>query len=80
MAKPALHRPYARQAARRDRRAEEGGRHCRPQRLGAKKMVETAGMAHDAPECTGIKKTVKIGKPKKKDISTSYAERPAATR
>jgi IS1 family transposase len=27
-------------------------------------------------ECTGIKKTPKIGNPKDKDISTSYAERP----
>ena len=36
---------------------------------------ETAKGRYSPAECTGIKKTTKIGKPKDKDISTSYAER-----
>jgi hypothetical protein len=36
---------------------------------------ESAKGRYCPAECTGIKKTPKIGKPKEKDISTSYAER-----
>jgi hypothetical protein len=36
---------------------------------------ESAKGRYTPAECTGIKKTPKIGKPKEKDISTSYAER-----
>jgi IS1 family transposase len=43
------------------------------------KMYGTAPEAfkgrYSPAECTGIKKTAKIGNPKEKDISTSYAER-----
>jgi hypothetical protein len=45
------------------------------QSLSARQQKSAKGR-HSPAECTGIKKTVKIGKPKKKkDISTSYAER-----
>ena len=36
---------------------------------------ESAKGRYSPAECTGIKKTVKIGKPKDKHVSTSYAER-----
>jgi hypothetical protein len=39
------------------------------------RQQKSAKGRYSPAECTGIKKTVKIGKPKKKDISTSYAER-----
>ncbi len=45
-------------------------------------LVKLFGSSSDTPkgryspaECTGIKKTVKIGKPNAKHVSTSYAER-----
>jgi IS1 family transposase len=36
---------------------------------------ESAKGRYSPAECTGIKKTAKIGKPRERDISTSYAER-----